>query len=84
MEILGKYGVARVFTDDVEKGAFDQITNLLNQEFVKGSKIRIMPDVHQGVGCVIGFTANMGDILGKIEDTVDVLDILKPIYNFKA
>ncbi|NLJ67602.1 MAG: RtcB family protein, partial [Clostridiales bacterium] len=25
------------------------------------SKVRIMPDVHQGIGCVIGFTADMGD-----------------------
>ena len=25
------------------------------------SKIRIMPDVHAGKGCVIGFTADLGD-----------------------
>lgn len=24
-------------------------------------KIRIMPDVHAGAGCVIGFTGNLGD-----------------------
>ena len=26
-----------------------------------GCTIRIMPDVHAGAGCVIGFTGNMGD-----------------------
>lgn len=61
MEIWGKYNIAKSFTDDIEQGALEQITNLLNQEFVKDSKVRIMPDVHQGVGCVIGFTAHMGD-----------------------
>lgn len=27
---------------------------------------------------------SMEDIIGRIEDTVEVIDILKPIYNFKA
>lgn len=63
MEIQGKYGVAKSFTDNIEDGAVEQITNLLNQDFIKDSKVRIMPDVHQGVGCVIGFTAQMGDKL---------------------
>lgn len=61
MEIKGKYGKAKVFTKELEKGAEDQIVTLLNQEFVEGSDVRIMPDVHQGMGCVIGFTADMGD-----------------------
>lgn len=61
MEIWGKYNIAKSFTDDIEPGALEQITNLLNQEFLKDSKVRIMPDVHQGMGCVIGFTADMGD-----------------------
>lgn len=61
MELQGKYNTAKVFTDNIEDGARDQIIELLNQDFIKGSKVRIMPDVHQGVGCVIGFTADMGD-----------------------
>ena len=63
MEIKGKYNTAIAFTDQIENGALDQIKKLLNQEFIKDSKVRIMPDVHQGVGCVIGFTAQMGDKL---------------------
>lgn len=61
MELKGAYGSAKVFTENLEDGAKDQIINLLNQSFIEGSKVRIMPDVHQGIGCVIGFTADMGD-----------------------
>lgn len=63
MEVQGLYGKAKVFTDNLEDGAKDQIINLLNQDFVEGSKVRVMPDVHYGMGCVIGFTADMGDKL---------------------
>lgn len=61
MIVEGKYGKAKVFTEDLEQGAKSQIINLLNQDFIKGSTVRIMPDVHQGMGCVIGFTGDMGD-----------------------
>lgn len=61
MELQGKYANAKVFTKDLEDGAKEQIINLLDQDFIEGSKVRIMPDVHQGMGCVIGFTADMGD-----------------------
>lgn len=61
MELKGEYGTAIVFAKDLEDGAKNQIMGLLNQDFIAGSKVRIMPDVHQGMGCVIGFTADMGD-----------------------
>lgn len=61
MELQGKYSIAKVFTDNLEDGAREQIVELLDQDFIKDSKVRIMPDVHQGMGCVIGFTADMGD-----------------------
>ncbi len=51
----------KIFTDDVEQEAINQINELLDQEAFKDSKIRIMPDVHAGKGCVIGFTGNLGD-----------------------
>lgn len=59
--IKGAYGSAKVFAKEVEDGAKEQIENLLNQDFIEGSTVRIMPDVHQGMGCVIGFSADMGD-----------------------
>jgi len=56
LEIQGKYNTAKVFTHNIESSAMSQIHNLLNQSFVEGSKIRIMPDVHAGAGCTIGTT----------------------------
>lgn len=61
LEIKGHYSNALVFTDVIEEEAKNQIETLCNQSFTYGSKIRIMPDTHAGAGCVIGFTANLGD-----------------------
>jgi RNA-splicing ligase RtcB len=61
IELQGKYNTAKVFTDNVEQEAMSQIINLLNQEFVSGSQIRIMPDTHAGAGCTIGTTMTITD-----------------------
>lgn len=61
LEIKGQYGAARVFADTVEEGAAAQIKALCDQEFTADRRIRIMPDVHAGAGCVIGFTADLGE-----------------------
>ncbi|OPZ91611.1 MAG: RNA-splicing ligase RtcB [Firmicutes bacterium ADurb.Bin419] len=61
IEIRGKYNTARVFTDNVEDVAIAQILELCNQEFVKDSIIRIMPDTHAGAGCTIGTTMTISD-----------------------
>ncbi|MBS5673197.1 MAG: RtcB family protein [Lachnospiraceae bacterium] len=136
----------KIFTKNVEQEAVDQIELLLAQDAFKDCKVRIMPDVHAGKGCVIGFTADLGEkvipnivgvdigcgmlcvslgqtdidfekleefeksmdgiyttsvnqstidespmayktldeIVENIKDTVDVLAIIKPVYNFKA
>ena len=51
----------KIFTNDIEQQAMDQIELLLEQDAFKDSKIRIMPDVHAGSGCVIGFTGDLGN-----------------------
>lgn len=51
----------KIFTNNIEQTALDQIDLLLEQEAFKNCKIRIMPDVHAGAGCVIGFTGNLGE-----------------------
>lgn len=51
----------KIFTDNIEPEALDQIYTLAKQPAFKDCKIRIMPDVHAGKGCVIGFTADLGD-----------------------
>lgn len=61
IELTGKFNTAKVFTDNLEATAKDQIVNLLNQAFVEGSKIRIMPDAHAGAGCTIGTTMTIKD-----------------------
>ncbi len=61
LELKGKYSTAQVFTDNIESEAISQIIELCDQEFVKDCSVRIMPDVHAGKGCVIGFTADLGD-----------------------
>jgi RNA-splicing ligase RtcB len=63
IELQGKYNTAKVFTDNVESTAISQIINLLNQPFVDGASIRIMSDVHAGAGCVIGFTADLQNMV---------------------
>ena len=60
-DLNGKYTTARIFTNNVENEALLQIYELCNQEFVKGCKVRIMPDVHAGKGCTIGTTMEIKD-----------------------
>ena len=61
IEVIGKFNTAKVFTDNIEKEAIDQLKELCMQPFVEGCKVRIMPDTHKGASCVIGFTADLGD-----------------------
>ncbi len=51
----------KIFTDNIETTAIEQIEQLLAIHTFSGCKIRIMPDVHAGAGCVIGFTGDLGD-----------------------
>lgn len=59
--IKGQFNNAIVYTDNIEEKALQQIKELCNQEFVKDSRIRIMPDTHAGAGCTIGTTMTIKD-----------------------
>ncbi|MGN5651816.1 RtcB family protein [Bacillus sp. Brlt_9] len=61
LNLRGKYNEAKVFTNNVDETATGQILDLCNQEFVKDSQIRIMPDTHAGAGCTIGTTMTIQD-----------------------
>jgi RNA-splicing ligase RtcB len=61
IEIQGKNNYAKVFTNSIEQSAVTQIQHLLDQTFVIGSKIRVMPDAHAGMGCTIGTTMTITD-----------------------
>lgn len=51
----------KVYAKTIEDEALEQINTLLSQDAFKNCKVRIMPDVHAGKGCVIGFTADLGN-----------------------
>lgn len=76
MKTLDNYDV-KIFTDNIEDNAVEQIKSLMSIDVFSKCKIRIMPDVHAGTGCVIGFMGNIGD-------TVKIDNIIKPVFNFKA
>ena len=61
--IQGKYSTAFVYADILEDTARQQLQTLCDQPFVENCKIRVMPDVHAGSGCVIGFTADLGALV---------------------
>jgi RNA-splicing ligase RtcB len=71
-EKMKTYKNTKVFTDDIEESAWEQVKEVTDQEFMKDSKIRVMPDCHAGAGCVIGFTA---EIKGKIVPNLVGVDI---------
>lgn len=61
IELKGKYENAIIYNDFAEEGAISQIISLLNQPMAKDAHVRVMPDVHAGAGCVIGYTAKLTD-----------------------
>lgn len=61
LEIRGKFNTAKVFTDIIDEDSIRQVYELCNQSFAEGAKIRMMPDVHAGAGCVIGTTMTITD-----------------------
>ncbi len=61
IEIKGTYNDAKIFTDTADESSLAQVRLLLNQEFVSGSRIRMMPDIHAGAGCTIGTSMTITD-----------------------
>ena len=61
LEIKGKVNTAICFAKTVEYESIEQIQRMCDHEFTRGSRIRIMPDVHAGKGCTIGTTMTIQD-----------------------
>ena len=59
--IDGFVNTAIIFADEIDSGSTGLIKALCNSPVSEGSKIRIMPDVHAGKGCVIGTTMTITD-----------------------
>lgn len=62
----------KIFANEVEDLAKEQIERFASLPAFANAKIRIMPDTHAGKGCVIGFTANIVD---KVMPNVVGVDI---------
>ena len=61
LELQGKYASAKVFTDVADNESISQVINLLNQPYISGSRVRMMPDIHAGAGCTVGTTMTIKD-----------------------
>jgi len=61
IEITGKHNAAKCYCDELEDSAAEQIRAVCDQEEFADCKIRIMPDVHAGMGCTIGTTMTIID-----------------------
>lgn len=70
--IQGTYATAKCFATNVEYSAIEQIRTMCSMPFAEGSQVRIMPDVHAGVGCTIGTTMTIAD---KVVPNVVGVDI---------
>ncbi len=61
IKVEGKYNRAICYCAELEKAAAGQIKAVCDQEAFADSKIRIMPDVHAGMGCTIGTTMTISN-----------------------
>ena len=60
--LKGKFGDCKIFTDNADTNALEQVKALLNNSISLNSNIRIMPDIHMGAGISpIGLTMNITD-----------------------
>lgn len=59
IHIKGNHTDAVIYTNNPQQAAIEQIETLVNQPFMSGTTVRIMPDYHAGKGCVIGTTIKL-------------------------
>ena len=61
LKVKGKFNTAICYTNELETASYEQIMSVCDREEFKDAKIRIMPDVHAGMGCTIGTTMTISD-----------------------
>lgn len=63
----------KFFADDIDAKSLEQCNTIANSPAFENAKIRIMPDVHTGKGCVVGFTSTVsGEDMKFIPNVVGV------------
>lgn len=78
--IKGKMNTAICYATVIEEGAKEQIRRMCDYQLTENSKIRIMPDVHEGKGCTIGTTMTVND---KVCPNIVGVDIGCGMYTVK-
>lgn len=73
LELSGSQTSAKIFTNNIEIKALNQIKELCNHPAFKDAPIRIMPDVHPSRNTVVGFSAPV--LNGKIIPSIIGSDI---------
>jgi len=61
IKVQGTHNTAICYTNELESASFEQIKTLCDRTEFADCKIRIMPDVHAGMGCTIGTTMTITD-----------------------
>ena len=61
IEVIGKYNTAICYTGELEEAAAGQIKAVCDEPAFADCRIRIMPDVHAGMGCTVGTTMTITD-----------------------
>lgn len=73
LELEGKFNKnCKIFNNEVEDEALATIQNILDNKAFENVPVRIMPDVHDGKGIVIGFTAPISDAICPSHVGVDI------------
>lgn len=67
-----EFGNCKIFAETLEDEALNTIKNLCDSNVFKNSKVRVMPDCHQGKSIVIGFTCPVGEYVNPEHIGVDI------------
>jgi len=59
--VKGLHNTAICYTNELDSKSYEEIKTLCDRLEFADSKIRIMPDVHAGMGCTIGTTMTISD-----------------------
>ena len=61
LKVEGKHNTAICYTNELDSASYEEIKSVCDYEEFADCKIRIMPDVHAGMGCTIGTTMTITD-----------------------
>ena len=75
IEIVGKNGLCKIMTEHRDENAISHLYRVMSAGITENSKVRIMPDYHEGKGSVIGFTQELNKNNPRICPNVVGVDI---------